>query len=182
MVAPLAILCAAALVSPFPRISREMLAAFVAGFFIFMVFAATPGFIYVLGFGRRPEAQKYAIQTARAGGLRVDPESAAVYNALIPVVRAHAGDGEFYAAPDCPEVYFLTGYRNLTPDIYDFLRPESRDADRILALVADPRVRVVVMNTEPPLSPPLPREVMSAIVREFPAGEMAGAFEIRWRR
>ncbi len=180
-IAPLVILCGAALVQPFPRISREMLAAFVVGFFIFMVFAATPGFIYVLGFGRRPEVQRYAIQTARAGGLRVDPESASVYNALIPLVRAHAGTGDIYGAPDCPEVYFLTGYPNLTPDIYDFLRPQSGDTRKILALVANPRVRVVVVNTDPPLSPPLPREVMTEIAREFPQGEMAGGFEIRWR-
>lgn len=179
-VAPLVILCVAALVQPFRRISREMLAAFVVGLFIFMVFAATPGFIYALGFERKPDVQKYAITSARAGGLRVDPESAAVYNELIPLVRVHAGNGEIYAGPDCPEVYFLTGYRNLTPDIYDFLRPESQEA--IVALIADPRIRVVVVNTEPPLSPTLPHEMITAIAREFPQGDMIGAFEVRWRR
>lgn len=180
-IAPLVILCAAALVRPFPRISREMLAAMVAGFFIFMVFAATPGFIYALGFERKPDVEKYAIQSTRAGGLRVDPQSTAVYNVLIPLVREHAGTGDIYAAPDCPEVYFLSGYRNLTPDVYDFLRPESRNTRAILALIANPHIRVVVVNTRPPLSPALPHEVMIAIAREFPQGEMISAFEIRWR-
>lgn len=180
-VAPLAILALAALLRPVPRVSRAMLAALYAAFLVFMVFEVTPGFIYLMGFHYGPDAQKVALRLPRAGGLRVDAESAAVYGELVPLIRAHAGDGEIYAGPDSPEVYFLARYANPTPAIYDFLGDTARERERILRLMANPQVRVMVVNGKPALSASLDEKLREEIARQFPNGEMVGNFEVRWR-
>ena len=180
-VAPLVILVIAALVSRVPRVSRRMLAILYIGFFAFAVFAVTPGFIYVMGFRYHSDIQTARMNLPRAGSLRVDPDSSAAYEELIPLIRAHAGSGEIYAAPDCPEVYFLSGYGNLTPDIYDFLDPRADQPQNVLHLISDPRIRVVVLNDKPWLSPPFSDALHRSIARLFPASEIVGNFEVRWR-
>jgi hypothetical protein len=180
-VAPLAILCVAALVRPFPRVSRAMLAVIYAGFLVFVVFAVTPDFIYAMGFGYRPDKQSTRIELPRAGGLRADTRSATIYEKLIPLIRAHAGSGNIYAAGDCPEVYFLSGHRNLTPDIYDFLDPQAGQPQRVLAFIDDPQINVVVLNNKPALTSPLPKELREAIAQRFPLSETVGNFEVHWR-
>lgn len=181
-VAPLAILALAALLKSSARVSRPLLAVLYAAFLIFVFCLVTPGFIYVMGYGYASDVQHSAMHVPGAGGLRVDPQSASVYGQLIPLIRAHAGSNEIYAAPDCPEVYFLSGYRNLTPDIYDFLDPRASDRQTILTIVANPRVHLVVLNDKPPLSAPIPDNLHSEIARLFAQGEMAGHFEVRWRK
>jgi hypothetical protein len=180
-VAPLAILTLAALLQPFPRVSRAMLAVLYAAFLVFMVYEVTPGFIYLMGFRYGQDMQNVALGLPRAGGLRVDAQSAAVYGQLIPLIRAHAGDGEIYAGPDSPEVYFLARYANQTPAIYDFLDDAARQRERILRLMPNPQVRVMVVNGQPALSPPLDEQLREQIAQQFPNGEMVGNFEVRWR-
>ena len=180
-VAPLAVLALAAALQPFPRVSRRMLAVLFAGFLLFAIFEVTPGFIYDMGFRYAPDAQTFALDGRRAGGLRTDVQTAAVYNQLIPLVRAHAGDGDIYAGPDSPEVYFLAGYPNLTPNIYDFLGDFEQQRARIAGMIRNLRVRVMVVNDNPPLSPPLDADLREEIARAFPYGEMVGNFEVRWR-
>lgn len=180
-VAPLAILALATVLEPFPRISRTMLEVLFAGFLIFAVFEVTPGFIYDMGFRYAPDAQRLALEGERAGGLRTDMQTAAVYNELIPLVRAHAGDGDIYAGPDSPEVYFLAGYSNLTPNIYDFLGDAERQRERLRQMIRNLRVRVMVMNDKPALSPGLDENLRDEIARAFPNGKMVGNFAVRWR-
>lgn len=180
-VAPLAILSLAAALQPFACKSRVLLSVIYVALLIFVVFEVTPGFIYAMGYRYEPDIQQATMQLPRAGSLRVDPQTAAVYEELIPLIRAHAAGGEIYAAPDCPEVYFLSGYRNLTGDIYDFLDAQSQRSDRTLQIITDPRVRVVVLNNKPSLSPPVPGDLHSQIVSRFPEAKRVGAFEVRWR-
>jgi hypothetical protein len=180
-VAPLAILVIAALLQRVTRASRDMLAMLYIGFFAFAVFAVTPGFIYVMGFRYHSNIQTARVNLPRAGSLLVDPDSAATYERLISLIRAHAGSGEIYAAPDCPEVYFLSGYRNLTPDIYDFLDPPADQPERVLQLISDPRIRVVVLNDKPWLSPPFSDALHRSIAQLFPTSVTVVNFEVRWR-
>lgn len=179
--APLAILALAALMQAFPRISRTMLVVLYSAFLIFMLFEVTPGFIYSMGFIYQRDIQTAGLNMPRAGGLRVDPSSAAVYNKVVSLIREHAGAGEIYAGPDCPEIYFLSGHRNVTPDIYDFLDPRADAPPRILRILANPEIRVVVVNSVPPLSAPLAESLREEIARSFPSSELIGHFEIYWR-
>lgn len=181
-VAPLAILVIAALMQYIPRVPRPLLGSLYACFLIFAVFAVTPGFIFAMGFRYAPDTQTTAMNLSRAGGLRVDAQSAAVYGQLIPLIRAHAGSGDIYAAPDCPEVYFLSGYRNLTPDVYDFLGDPAAHEQLILRVLAEKNLRVVVLNDNPALSPRVSESVRDAIARRFPQSATVGNFEVRWRK
>jgi hypothetical protein len=180
-VAPLAILALAAVLEPFPRVSRTILEVLFAGFLIFAVFEVTPGFIYDMGFRYAPDAQRFALDDPRAGGLRTDAQTASVYNELIPLVRAHAADGDIYAGPDSPEVYFLAGYPNLTPNIYDFLGDTEQQHERVRQMIRNLRVRVMVVNENPALSPTLDEDLREEIARAFPNGKMVGNFAVRWR-
>jgi len=180
-VAPLAILALAAVLEPFPRVSQTMLEVLFAAFLLFAVFEVTPGFIYVMGYRYAPDAQHFVLNGERAGGLRTDTQTASVYNELIPLVRAHAGDGDIYAGPDAPEVYFLAGYRNLTPNIYDFLGDTDQQRERVRQMIRNLRVRVMVVNENPALSPALDEALREEIARAFPNGEMVGNFAVRWR-
>jgi hypothetical protein len=117
----------------------------------------------------------------RAGNLRVDPTSAAVYEKLIPLIQEHAGTGEIYAAPDCPEIYFLAGYRNPTRDIYDFLDAQAGRKEAVLELLDSHPIRVVVLNGKPFASNTVPDDLHEALVQRFPGRETVGYFEVRWR-
>jgi len=181
-VAPLVILTLAAVLESFPHMSKAILTAAYAVFLIYVIFEVTPGFIYPMGYSYSPETQTASLDYARAGGLRVDPESASIYNELIPLVRAHAGDDEIYSGPDAPEVYFLAGYANPTPYIYDFLSSSTERHEQINRLLANPKVRVIVLNTTPALSSPPSETLQEKIARQFPHGEMVGNFEVRWRK
>jgi len=180
-VAPLTILALAAVLHPFARKRRPLLSVVYAALLIFAVFEVTPGFIYVMGYRYHSDVQHATMHLSRAGDLRVDPQDAAIYNELIPLIRAHAGGGEIYAAPDCPEVYFLSGYRNLTPDIYDFLDPQSERPDATRRFVEDPRIRVVVLNDKPPLSFSVSDDLHRQVAIRFPQVKTVGTFEVHWR-
>lgn len=180
-IAPLAILALAAVLEPFPRVPQTMLEVLFIGFLLFAVFEVTPGFIYVMGFRYAPNAQHFLLDGDRAGGLRTDGQTSSVYNQLIPLVRAHAGDGDIYAGPDAPEVYFLAGYPNLTPNIYDFLGDAAQQRERVRQMIRNLRVRVIVVNNKPALSPELDENLLEEIARAFPNGAMVGNFAIRWR-
>ena len=180
-VAPLAILALAAVLEPFPRVSRTMLEVLFAGFLLFAIFEVTPGFIYVMGYRYAPDAQHFVLDGARAGGLRTDGQTSSVYNELIPLVRTHAGDGDIYAGPDAPEVYFLAAYRNLTPNIYDFLGDADQQRERVRQMIRNLRVHVMVVNENPALSPALDETLREEIARAFPNGKMVGNFAVRWR-
>lgn len=182
-VAPLAILALAAVLQGFAGRSPALLSVIYAALLIFAVCEVTPGFIYAMGYRYVPDAQHAVMPLPRAGGVRVDPQTAGVYDELIPLIQAHTGDGEIYAGPDCPEIYFLSGYRNLTGDIYDFLevRSQGQRSAEIRHLFANPRVRVVVLNDKPPLSSPVPADLHRQIANRFPQVRRVGAFEVRWR-
>jgi hypothetical protein len=78
--------------------------------------------------------QTATLDLPRSGGLRVTADSAEMYQKLIPLIQRRAVDRMIYAAPDCPEVYFLAGYKNPT----SILTLSTRD-DSIVAAQHRPR-------------------------------------------
>jgi hypothetical protein len=179
-VAPLVILGAVALLREFPSIPRPLLAAVFSGFLFYGILFVTPPFIQFIGFQYRPDPETHVLSLPRAGGLRVDRKSVEVYEKLIPLIQEHAGSGEVYAAPDCPEVYFLAGYRNPTRTLFDFFEDDSRDREHILRLLDQRQIRVVVLNRNPPFSAPLPSDVRQALLARFPNVANVENFEVMW--
>src|SRR5439155_25723243 len=112
--APLVILAATALFASAAQPPRFVLGALLCFYLLFVILRVSPGLIYELGTKYAPDIQTNRLTIARAGGLRVQPSDALLYDELIPLVQSHAAGKFIYAAPDCPEVYFLSGLQNPT--------------------------------------------------------------------
>ena len=180
-VAPLAILAGVAVLQAFPSVPKPLLVTLFSGFFLFAVLRVMPTFIFAMGQTYQPDPETDVLHLPRAGNLRVDVASVKVYEQMIPLIQQHAGAGEIYAAPDCPQIYFLAGYRNPTRAIFDFLEDRYRDSASVLRLVDSRPIRVIVINKLPDFSDRLPTDLRSALVMRFPQGKNIGIFEVRWR-
>jgi hypothetical protein len=115
--------------------------------------------------------------------VRILAGSSAEYSKLVNVVRSHAGSDSsyIYAAPDSPEVYFLTGLRNPTRTMYDFFDDQEARTPRLLAALRTHDVKVVAINRAPEFSLKVDGELRTALEREYPLATAVGVFEVRWR-
>jgi peptidoglycan/LPS O-acetylase OafA/YrhL len=176
-VAPLCLLALVLLLAGAGRTPHSLAMATAEFYGLFALLLVTPGAVVGLGFRYETSHETVRLALARAG-LRVRPDDAALYGELIPQVQRRAAGGEIWAGPDSPEVYFLSGFRNRTRAIFDFLGGETGG----LQSQADgPDVRVVVLNTRPSFSRPLAAPVLEMLRRRFPAADTIGRFELRWR-
>lgn len=109
-----------------------------------------------------------------------------MYPEIVRIVQAHSRPGDaIWAAPDSPEVYFLTGRRNPSRTVYDFFDrdfkdPEARRA-RILDLLQREKIKVVVINGNLTFSGPMEAGLRREIERLFPEAAVFFYFEVRWR-
>jgi hypothetical protein len=181
---PLVVLAATAVLSQVRERLAPLLIPVAMFFALFALRWVHPGFIYLMEhhFGRvRFEAR---LDLPR-GGVRVTPEDKSLYQPLVAAIQAHAGSAgaAIYAAPDCPEVYFLSATRNPTRDLFEFLgdAPGGGSPDSLAALLRREQVRVVVVNTRPDFSPPLSEPVLAELARLYPRIESFGKFDVRWR-
>lgn len=152
----------------------------VGGFFlIFMLMFVNGGSI--LDMMMRPARD---LETARlelpGADLRVSPGHKQTWERVTRLLTEHAGDAPVYAAPDSPELYFLSGRENPTRALFDFL---GVDADRsgVLDLLEKEGVKVVAINGGPSFSHPLSPALRSELARRYPMSEQVAHFEIRWR-
>lgn len=180
-VAPLAILCGAAVLASLPRPPGFVLGSLGVFYLLFVVLRVTPCFFPDMGLAYIP-AQFVQLSLPRAGGLYADVGSAQTYEKLIPAIQMHAVAEYTYATPDCSEVYFLSGLRNPTRTLYDFLdEPADRDA-RILQVLESHNVNVVAINNRPQFSTPINPALKQAFEERYPQSVEIGPFEVRWRR
>lgn len=180
-VAPLVILAAVAVLASFPVVPQPLLAVMFTWFLLLAVLRVTPPFLSSAGYYYQPDSQTHALNLPRSGKLRVDAESAETYQRLIPLVQNRAGASEIYAGPDCPEVYVLSGHTNPTRALFDFFEADYPSYERVLELTERRPIRVVVLNTRPSFSAPLPQDVHDALAKRFPNAERIGKFEVLWR-
>ena len=179
-VAPLAFLAAAAvscLKEPPKWIAIGALCLALA----YVVLEVTPGFIEDMGEQYSPDKQVATLTLPRAGGLRVYPGQARIYEELAIILKQHARGEYIYATPDCPEVYFLNGFRNPTPTLYDLADDPVGRTERILQTIQQHDINLVVLNAYPQFSPPVPTDLRAALESEFPNRALAGKFEVRWK-
>lgn len=133
--APLVLLLIHALAGAFPSRVRWAPAAVLGCYLAFGALVLNSGYGTDPGISLRQFA--HGLNNDR-GGLRVQREAAEQYDQLVQAVRELTPEGEFiYAAPDCPEVYFLADRRNPTPTMFDFFDQQPDRADRILELLDD---------------------------------------------
>jgi hypothetical protein len=169
---PLALLAAVAIVATAKKQPGTYLLAAVAGFYLlFGVAMLVPDYIYELTHkvGRMDE-----LHLARAGGLRI--EYAANFEDLIHFLQQHSPNGLMYAGNDCPELYFLSGLKNVTRD------DGGAPAGEVLKALQSDDLKLVVIN-ESPFFPGarMSAEVRAEVVRKFPESQLVGIFHVFWR-
>lgn len=180
-VAPLAILCGAAVFASLPRPPGFVLGSLGVFYLLFIVLRVTPCFFPDMGSAYIP-AQFVELSLPRAGGLYADLGSAHTYEKLIPMIQMHAVAGYTYATPDCSEIYFLSGLRNPTRTLYDFLdEPANRD-EQILKVLETHNVNVVAINNWPQFSTKINPVLKRVFEERYPHSTEIGPFEVRWLR
>jgi hypothetical protein len=177
--AAMTVLALTALVSGLGLEVRRSHLAVAAYFFVFAVGFVNTSYAWNLGHEFLSYAPDRRLDLAR-GGLRVSAADQETYETLVAVLRDHAQGGTIYAGPDCPEVYFLSGFPNPTRAIFEFLTPESEDATSISELIREAPVRAAVINTNPEFSRPLDPAVIAVLERRFPSSLSVGRFVVRF--
>jgi hypothetical protein len=119
------------------------------------------------------------------GGLHVRRSEARLYTRVVREVRAHSKpDSSIYAAPDCPEVYFLAQRQNPTRTMYDLFDRDFGSAGRtgrILDALEANRVDVIVANWRPEFSPRIDPDLWRELKRRYPNEARMAPFVVRWR-
>jgi hypothetical protein len=180
-VAPLLILMAAALFSSSANPPRFVLAVLAGFYLLFAVLRVTPTFIDLVGHRFAPDIQIERLSLPRAGGLRVDPDAARMYEQLIPLIQTHAKGKFIYAAPDCPEVYFLSGLQSPTRYYFDFSDDPMGHTERVLHALESLQVNVVAIRKLRQFSGPLPADLQNELEERYPRSTNVGFFQVRWR-
>ncbi|HET9603820.1 MAG TPA: hypothetical protein VFO96_05980 [Gemmatimonadales bacterium] len=178
-IAPIEVLAIAAAISLRP-VGREITWVVLAFYLAYPVAWMTPELLRDRhSAGLTHEAEIAPLLPGRAD-LRIG-ETRDEYENLVRLIRAHARGRFIYATADCPEFYFLSGYRNPTRTLFDFFDdPRGRTA-RILKALDGDGVTVVVINSLPYFSGPVPEPLAVALARKFPADSTIGHFTVRWR-
>lgn len=114
------------------------------------------------------------------GGIRVPERDQQIYEALVALIQRHSAEGSYiYAAPDCPEVYFLSARKNPTRTMYDFFAATGSEA--VQKLLDEKEIQVVVINRAPPFSPRIAPDVGAALKARFTRTAEVGHFAVGWR-
>jgi hypothetical protein len=119
--------------------------------------------------------------TLPRGGIVVPELDRVRYETVVGLLQAHASGGYTYAAPDCPEVYFLAGLRNPTRSIYEFLGDSVGRTQRVLRALDERRVTAIAINLRPPFSGPLSPQLVDSLRARYSQAETLDRFEVRWR-
>ena len=134
-----------------------------------------------MGIAFSRDEQTKQITIPRSGGIRVDPQSAEIYEELIRFLHRHAGTGQILAGPDSPQVYFLSGHANPTGILFDFFEEFVGYEERINALLDKSSIKAVVVNLRPEFSVSYLRPFRQAASSHFKNVQRIGPFEVFWR-
>jgi hypothetical protein len=143
---------------------------------VFLGYAVAQHSLGIMG----PAARMVRLDIPR-GGPMVTPGTNAMYQRLVAVVGAHAHGRYIYATPDCPDVYFLTGFANPTPTTYEAFDPPADRARAIPALLDRDSVDVAVISRRRYVSGPIDPALASALDQQFPRADTVGWYVVRWR-
>jgi hypothetical protein len=184
--APLVILAVLFVVSAQPAAPRRLHLCLAAFFLLYPAVWLHADFLWterVVG-AAKGRLRHFDIPRAK---LWVPAHEEAAYRRLVAEVARHAPAGStIYAAPDCPEVFFLTGTKNATRTFYDFFdrdfkAPGDVRTARILAALQQKEVNVVVLKDRGEFSGVVAGPLRAALARRFPHRRRIDHFVVRWR-
>jgi len=185
-IAPLVALTLLAIVSLDRNAPRFLHLGMLAFYFLFALVWTNTGYVvdseYRLALGASYSVYRRGdLLDLDRGGIRVLDADKKLYSQLVNLARKHRAKGYIYAAPDCPEVYFLSGLRNPTRNIFDFLSDAPNDPAGIAELLERKEVELVVINRDPGHSRPLDVRIIAVLQQRFPHSLDLGRFTARWR-
>ncbi|MFY9906079.1 MAG: hypothetical protein WAK62_13085, partial [Terriglobales bacterium] len=169
---PLTLLAMVAIVATARKQAGTYVLAAVAGFYLlFGVTMLVPDHVYELTHKVGPMDE---LHLQRAGGLRI--EYAANFADLIHLLQQHSPNGLMYAGNDCPELYFLSGLKNVTRD------DGGASPEETLKAVESDNLKVVVIN-DAPFFPgaEIRQDVRAEVMKRFPHTSRLGIFEVFWK-
>jgi hypothetical protein len=180
----LALLFIAARQQPTTRGLWLTMACFYLGFALLWV---NTGLVRTLGARYVPEPHDTYLALPR-GGLYVAPQYARAYTDLVRTIQAHSADSSYiYAAPDCPEVYFLSHRQNPTRTFYDLFdrdytaAPELR-VRRILDALESHHIDVTVICRFPEFSSRISASLERQLELRYPRRrDVTPLFSVRFR-
>ena len=148
------------------------LASVVGFYLVFGVASLVPSYIYEVTY---MIGHMDAMQGPRTGGLKI--EGAAFFDDLSRFLREHSPNGLMFAGNDCPELYFLSGLKNVTHD------DGGAGPEEILKAIRSDDLNLVVLNTSPyfPAAVMQP-EVRAEVMRRFPHMAQIGIFQVFWKQ
>jgi hypothetical protein len=179
-VAPIAVLAGLAVIANWPGLGRIGPTAIVTFYIAFAVLRIHPGFIYQMGLRYAPYDSNHRLALPR-GGIDVPPEDSAIYQRIATLVREHASGSYAYAAPDAPEIYFLSGESNPTRTLFDFFDDPAEHERSVLSALDSNNVRVLVVNHAPPFSRAMSPTLRGELAKLYPESTDVGPFTVRWR-
>jgi hypothetical protein len=175
--APIIVLLIATLVFAQPTAPRWLHAIVLCFYLAFALLRMNPGYVGGNFFPYRPES----FLDLPRGGLRVYEPDSRMYKQLLTLIKDLEPGQYLYAAPDCPEVYFLSGLKNPTRTIFDFFDDPNGKAARLQRILDDSRVKVVVVDRLPVFSGPLDPEILSMLETTYAHSQAVGRFVVRWK-
>ncbi|MDZ7780687.1 MAG: glycosyltransferase family 39 protein [Gemmatimonadota bacterium] len=154
---------------------RAVLAAVTLAYAVFFVWGPNRGALL----GPLPPLEETRLPLAR-GRISVPISDATEYTRLVEVVRDLTRSRYVYAAPDAPEVSFLSGLENPTRSLFEIFEDDHSRTDRTLASLKAHDVNVIVVNTRAQFSS-MPADLVAALVAEYPDQMRIGKFLVRWQ-
>lgn len=147
----------------------------------FLLFAvASLNRCYVAG-GRFPYDKAQQMKISRAS-LLSRPQFAEYYPEVIDIVQRHSESGDaIYAAPDCPEIYFLADRKNPTRTMYDFFDSPQQRTDKLIRMLSLEDITVVVINFMPEFSSKMDQRLQQEVLQKFPIRQQVGPFIVAYR-
>jgi hypothetical protein len=111
----------------------------------------------------------------RGGGLKI--EEAVYFDELSRFLREHSPNGLMFAGNDCPELYFLSGLKNVSRD------DSGAEPKEILKAIESDNLNLVVINDAPffPGAVMHP-EVRAEVMKRFPHSTRFGIFQVFWKQ
>jgi hypothetical protein len=174
---PFLVLAAAAVLSS--STVKRLHGAVAVSYVLFAVLWMNSSYVWALGVEHVPYRFVEARWVWRAG-IHMLPHERDEYSAVMQVV-GKVPSTNILALPDCPEVYFLSGRRNPTRHIYEFLAPEPLTPGRIRQLLDAHDVSLVVINRDAHFYRIVDGDLLRHLEEQYPYSAEAGRFLVRWR-
>ena len=149
-----------------------VLPAVVGLYLVFGVVSLVPRYIYEL---THQVGHMDTMHEPRAGGLQI--EGAGFFDDLSHFLREHSPNGLMFAGNDCPELYFLSGLKNVTHD------DGGEPPEEILKAVRSDNLNLVVINDSPYFPGAVMQpEVKAEVMKRFPHSTRFGIFQVFWKQ